>query len=90
MPIPGSPPISVIDPGTIPPPSTKSNSFIPVRHLGRASEAMSLRRDGGATEPPRAAADRGPADARGRGAAIGSSATAFQAPHASQRPAHFG
>jgi hypothetical protein len=81
--------MSVIEPGTIPPPSTKSNSLSPVRQRESGCVAMSRSR-AGATSPPVLAGPRPVAAARGFGAAIGSSATAFQAPHASQRPTHFG
>src|SRR5678816_1986938 len=48
----GSPPIRIIDPGTIPPPRTKSNSSRPVFHLSSARPATSRSLIGDATDPP--------------------------------------
>src|SRR5437667_48257 len=47
--MPGSPPIRIIDPGTSPPPRTKSNSGSPVRQRSSGWVATSRRRAGGAT-----------------------------------------
>src|SRR5262245_12681773 len=81
--MPGSPPTSVTDPGTIPPPSTKSNSARPVRQRSMVSVLRSVSRIGGLAvgsplivEPP--------------SRPTGSSISEFQAPHASQRPPHLG
>ena len=49
MPIPGSPPMRIIDPGTIPPPRTKSNSASPVRQRCASEPETSRRRGVGAT-----------------------------------------
>ncbi len=86
LPIPGSPPISVIDPGTMPPPSTKSNSSMPVRQRWSGVVATSRRRAGGRPDAWAAPPFRRSAVRAVRGA-TGSSATAFHAPHA-LAPAH--
>ena len=51
LPIPGSPPISTIDPGTTPPPRTRANSPIPGGRRSSSSPPISARRCGWA-EPP--------------------------------------
>src|SRR5256885_6669477 len=85
FPMPGSPPTSTTDPGTMPPPSTKSNSASPVRQRSGRTVAR-LESWTGATSPALAfqpsdlATDRPTA----------SSTSVFHSPHASQRPAHFG
>src|SRR5574341_1891339 len=83
FPIPGSPPTSVTDPGTMPPPRTKSNSARPVRQrslptVGRleswtGTAAVSFQPSSRPTFFPR-----------------GSSTSEFHAPQLSQRPPHFG
>src|SRR5215212_7807284 len=92
--MPGSPPIRIIDPGTIPPPSTKSNSSIPVFHRGSALPVTSRKRIGDATDPPSASvlcppilrdAPDFPPVAEDLGAT--SSTSVFQSPHTSHRPA---
>src|SRR5439155_957510 len=89
FPIPGSPPTSTTDPGTMPPPKTKSNSARPVGQRSIASLPMADRRTGGppvvtvALRPPR------PPD-RQSARPTTSSTNVFHAPHASHRPAHFG
>src|SRR4051812_10724978 len=83
-----------MEPGTIPPPSTKSNSLIPVRRRRPAELCTSRNRGVGATLPP-AAIDLWP-DARRPDAVVEearaaiSSTREFHSPHTSQRPAHFG
>ena len=85
---PGSPPTSTREPGTMPPPSTKSNSARPVRQ-----RAISAPRDvgqadgrtGGCAPPARPTDPPAPTVSP-----TGSSASVFHAPHASQRPAHLG
>src|SRR5437867_12480925 len=84
--MPGSPPTSTTDPGTMPPPKTKSNSRRPVCH--RRTPAPSPRAD-------RRTGGRADGELAGRCARppvrpTGSSASVFHAPHASQRPPHFG
>src|SRR5258708_4701055 len=88
FPIPGSPPTSVTEPGTMPPPSTKSNSASPVRQRSAPPALTSARRTGGgpAGRPARERRCARP----GAWRPSGSSARVFHAPHASQRPAHFG
>src|SRR5438045_3990325 len=83
LPIPGSPPTRTTDPGTMPPPRTKSNSARPVFQRSRADGFRSVRRIGGwpvetplTAEPP----DRPTA----------SSTSAFHAPQASHLPPHLG
>src|SRR5882762_3205265 len=46
FPMPGSPPTSVTEPGTMPPPSTKSNSATPAFHRASATPFRSVRRMG--------------------------------------------
>jgi hypothetical protein len=95
LPIPGSPPMRIIDPGTIPPPRTKSNSSIPVFQRLASDPWTSRSRGVGATLPP-SASDRAPAIRRDDppltvtfGAMI-SSTSVFHSPHVSQRPCHRG
>src|SRR5919108_4805490 len=83
LPMPGSPPTSVTEPGTMPPPRTKSNSANPVRQRLRLSVGMLDSWTGTAVVPfqfspfptflPTA-----------------SSTSEFQAPQSSHRPPHFG
>src|SRR5689334_24463413 len=84
FPIPGSPPTSVTEPGTMPPPRTKSNSARPVFHRAVAADCISDKRTGsapnGTLRPPGRPADRPTA----------SSTSEFHAPQLSQRPPHFG
>src|SRR5205807_367661 len=86
FPMPGSPPTNTTDPGTIPPPKTKSNSRRPVCHRRTAAPSPRAdRRTGGLPDgttcflsaclPVRPTA---------------SSTSVFHAPHASQRPPHLG
>src|SRR5881296_3170352 len=85
FPMPGSPPTSTTDPGTIPPPSTKSNSGRPVRQRCNAPPPTSDSRTGGLSDETVCfLSDRPTARPRG------SSTSVFHAPHASQRPPHFG
>ena len=42
LPIPGSPPSKTTDPGTIPPPSTRSNSLKPLENLDIFFDKISL------------------------------------------------
>ena len=44
LPIPGSPPTSTIEPGTMPPPKTKSNSSSPVRQRAESTPLTAPRR----------------------------------------------
>src|SRR3989441_4243837 len=85
FPIPGSPPTSTTDPGTIPPPKTKSNSRRPVCHrpgrtVGRLESWTGVASFACAFQPSNRPTFR----------PTGSSTSAFHAPHASQRPPHFG
>src|SRR6266550_8578690 len=84
--MPGSPPTNTTDPGTMPPPKTKSNSRRPVCH--RRTPAPSPRAD-------RRTGGRADGELAGRCARpavrpTGSSTSVFHAPHASQRPPHLG
>src|SRR5919197_1833429 len=86
LPMPGSPPTRVTEPGTIPPPRTKSNSANPVRQRSGAVLVMPDRRMGGLPD----GSIRRSADPPIRRFRTGSSTSAFHAPHASQRPPHLG
>src|SRR5882762_9871630 len=84
FPIPGSPPTSVTEPGTMPPPKTKSNSSRPVFHRSKLSDGTLDSWTG-----------LGPGDPFRRSIfptfrPIDSSTSVFRAPQASHRPAHFG
>src|SRR6266566_9069974 len=83
LPIPGSPPTSVTEPGTIPPPRTKSNSARPVRQRSSGVCLRSVRRIGGW-----AVGETLTAEPLNRPTA--SSMRLFHAPQLSQRPPHFG
>ena len=86
LPMPGEPPRRTSEPGTRPPPSTRSNSPMPVSRRGRRSAATSRSRMGRAGAGPLALGR--PAPRRAAGAR--SSASEFHSPHAGQRPCHFG
>src|SRR5438128_547678 len=82
LPTPGSPPTRSAEPGTNPPPQTRSNSAIWVARLGGASS--SVLRSSSAKGLPRIAL-RAPAPA---GAGAASSTMVFQPPQASHLPDH--
>src|SRR5882762_2368797 len=84
FPIPGSPPTRVTEPGTMPPPRTKSNSSRPVFQRCMLSDGMLESWTGlGPGEPfPRSIFPTFRPTA--------SSTNVFHAPHASHLPAHFG
>ncbi len=84
LPMPGSPPTRIAEAGTMPPPRTRSSSPMPesARGSGGSSVASAPR----AIRLPRAAPSERPAGPSARPA---SSTMEFQAPQASQRPAHF-
>src|SRR5437773_12462444 len=83
--MPGSPPTNTTDPGTIPPPSTKSNSRRPVCHRSNPTVPTADRRTGGLPDGTTCFLS-----ARGPVRPTTSSTSVFHAPHASQRPPHFG
>src|SRR5262245_66428454 len=86
--MPGSPPSSTSDPGTTPPPSTRSNSPIPVESLGNCSTSISEYKRAVVGAPGvayRCDVAVVPLDSAGR-----SSTYEFQAPQSAQRPSHFG
>src|SRR5439155_22118236 len=94
LPMPGSPPMRIIEPGTIPPPRTKSNSSIPVFHR-RASLPLTSRSLGVTATLPPSASVRVPPARRlaplvGALRAATSSTSEFHAPQTSHRPAHLG
>ena len=80
LPMPGSPPSSVTDPGTSPPPNTRSSSARPV---GWGCEHCA------STWPMGMAGDDGPVGAT-TGSPSVSSTSEFQASHTPQRPPHLG
>ena len=66
LPMPGSPPIRVAEPGTKPPPATRSSSPMPVTTRGSGFDAPD-RSSSGKGRPARAAPRGGAADAERRG-----------------------
>jgi hypothetical protein len=82
LPTPGSPPTSSAEPGTSPPPQTRSNSAIPVTR--RPGAMSSVFRSSSAKARPFL---RGPA-LLPSGAGAASSVIEFHAPQASHLPAH--
>ena len=86
--MPGSPPSSTSDPGTTPPPSTRSNSSMPVEsRTALARLDVGVQRGARATRPAARSGWRAP---RPRGSAARSSTSVFQPPHSAQRPIHLG
>ena len=91
LPMPGSPPTSTMEPGTTPPPSTKSNSARPVRRRWLSVPTTSRRRGVACTAPPW---PKPPAPAARRAfleVAAGvmiSSTSVFHSPQASHLPCH--
>ncbi len=81
LPTPGSPPTSTSDPGTSPPPSTRSSSPSPVGMRAARSVGTS---DSGRTSALITACLR-PGAAR-----TTSSTSVFHSPHSVHRPIHFG
>ncbi len=81
FPIPGSPPRSTTEPGTRPPPSTRSKPGRPVARRGRCSRPIS--------PIDTACGDAAPGAAR-TAAARTSSTNEFHSPQSGQRPSHFG
>src|SRR6185437_4267073 len=83
LPMPGSPPTNSADPGTSPPPVTRSNSAMPVgRRWGAASSVFRSSRVILRPLTRRAAPEP-------RGGAMPSSVMVFQPPQASHLPDHF-
>ena len=80
--------MSTIEPGTKPPPSTRSTSPIP--DASRAPSALVTVEIGATTAAPAMAREaEGAVSGRARGVAIVSTSV-FHAPHAGHWPAHFG
>ena len=86
FPIPGSPPTSVREPGTIPPPSTRSSSPIPVGIRSSFPVEISVRCTGFL---PAALWLPSPWFPAGVLAAVGSSTNVFHSLHAGHWPIHF-
>ncbi len=86
LPMPGSPPINTTEPGTRPPPSTRSSSLNPELKRGVSPVRTAPRRttsaDAEPVQPPR----REP----GRAVSPADSASAFQAPQSGHCPDHLG
>src|SRR5215475_3693642 len=80
--MPGSPPSSTSDPGTTPPPRTRSSSPMPVCRRSSASPSTSTSFTGRA-EPPEA-----PHAGRRSSAGAASSTSVFQPLQSGQRPSH--
>src|SRR4051812_25184351 len=91
LPMPGSPPISTSDPGTTPPPSTRSNSSMPVERRAETSVSMSSYSRGPAVAASeyREVALAAPAPAPADAGTARSSTIESHAPHSMQRPVHF-
>src|SRR6266576_6981613 len=87
--MPGSPPTSVTEPGTIPPPRTKSNSARPVRQRVAGVSVTAERRIGGLSDGPPPPVCRS-GDPPIRRFATGSSPKEFHATHAAHLPPHLG
>src|SRR5512141_3464355 len=85
FPIPGSPPRSVDEAGTTPPPITRSNSAIPHDVRDEAVSATSVRRTGRETGKSGM-----PARCRGEEEATASSTSVFHSPHPGHFPTHLG
>lgn len=86
LPMPGSPPRSIMDPGTIPPPRIRSTSLFPMSILLSLSTEMSLRGTGLDSEIPTRAFGLAADEAlvlRDK-----PSFMVFHSPHAGQRPIH--
>ena len=81
LPMPGSPPISVADPSTRPPPVTRSNSWMPQTRRGACSDAPDSAAKGMTRPLPRLR----PCGGRSCGT---SSLRQFHSPQASHLPAH--
>ena len=91
LPIPGSPPTSTTEPGTRPPPSTRSSSARPL--ASRGAPTASTRPSGTALPAPgvgsRPSRSPTPADAA-PGEAVASSTSESQLPQPGQRPSQRG
>ncbi len=85
LPMPGSPPTSTAEAGTMPPPSTRSSSARPVGMRAGGAEEPCRPTNSTRRPPPSLAAGPGP-----RTGAAASSCRVFHSPQASQRPCHFG
>ena len=85
--MPGSPPSSTSDPGTKPPPSTRSNSSIPVERRAASAISTSVYSFADPAAPSWAYRFVPPADAGA--SAVRSSTSEFHAPHSLHRPSHF-
>src|SRR5579859_4027681 len=96
LPTPGSPPTRMSDPGTTPPPSTRSTSVSPVRRRTASSRTTSAIGTASAGPGPpawpaaavSAGSRRGPGRRPAAGAARRSSTRLFHAEHPGQRPSH--
>src|SRR5664280_3148466 len=86
--MPGSPPTRTTEPGTRPPPRTRSMSAIPVGMRGTAAAATSESRT--APDEEEVAKDAEAAPPRGGASAERSSTRVLHAPHSGQRPIHCG
>ena len=90
LPMPGSPPTSTSEPGTMPPPSTRSSSAMPLLKRSAADETTSDRATGPEAAPPapsRTCLPLLPARPRA-GATTASSTNESQAPQSGQWPSH--
>src|SRR5687768_15878093 len=86
LPIPGSPPMRIMEPGTMPPPGTRSNS--PMPEAMRSASAPSIT-SYGVGRPPISRAEPGARPFPAGGARVCRSSTKlFHSPQSGQRPSH--
>ena len=87
LPTPGSPAMSIIEPGTMPPPSRRSTSAMPVVARSAATSGCALRGAGSSGASP-----TGRLSVRGGVLVLGSRNSAYvpHAPQPGQRPSHLG
>src|SRR6185312_10533694 len=88
LPMPGSPPTSVAEPGTNPPPVTRSNSPMPESRRGKFCSVSLLRGTNATRSPLPDFFDFVSPRLLGGPVCKASSTRVFQLPHASQRPVH--
>ena len=88
LPIPGSPPISTSEPGTMPPPSTRSNSSMPDGTRDSSPESMASK-GFGLDGAGGSVVGSGRPLPGGGATSCRSSTKLFHSPQSGQRPSHF-